>query len=84
MGELPATRPHFPWLHEQPVGPEGLIVGLVGDMVWAIDPSDHSARVLAQHDSIAAAFGFTVTDDGVLYYGSRTHVWRCRLFPEGG
>jgi len=84
VGELPGARSHFPSLHEQPVGPEGLIIGLVDDAVWAIDPSDHSARVLARHESIAGAQGFTVTDDGVLYYGSDTQLWRCRLIPEGG
>ncbi len=82
IGELPGARPHFPSLHEQPVGPEGLIIGLVDDAVWAIDPADHSARVLARHASIASAHGFTVTADGVLYYGSEAHLWRCRLFPE--
>jgi hypothetical protein len=61
------------------VGPDGLIVGVVDDAVWAIDPADHSSRVLARHDSIAGAHGFMVTEDGVLYYGSHTHVWRCDL-----
>jgi len=82
VGELPGARSHFPSLHERPVGPEGLIIGLVDDAVWAIDPADHSARVLARHESIAAAQGFTITDDGVLYYGSDTQLWRCRLLPE--
>ncbi|MGD9495472.1 MAG: hypothetical protein AB7Y46_04080 [Armatimonadota bacterium] len=82
IGERPGRSPHFPSLHEQPVGPEGLIVGLIDDAVWAIDPADRSARVLARHDSIADAHGFMVTEDGVLYYGSEAQLWRCRLFPE--
>jgi len=81
VGELPGARAHFPSLHEQPVGPEGLIIGLVDDAVWAIDPADHSARVLARHESIAHAQGFMVTEDGVLYYGSQAHLWRCWLVP---
>ncbi len=82
VGQVPGERSHFPSLHERPVGPEGLIIGLVDDAIWAIDPADHSARVLARHDSIAHAHGFMVTDEGVLYYGSQAHLWRCRLFPE--
>jgi len=82
VGELPGGYGRFPWLHDRPVGPEGLIIGLVDDAVWAIDPADHSTRVLARHESISSAHGFMVTEDGVLYYGSGTHVWRCRLLPE--
>lgn len=79
VGELPVWRTHFPHLHETPVGPDGLIIALSGDAIVAIDPADHSARILARHDSIAGAQGFTITEDGVLYYGSDTALWRVDL-----
>jgi len=82
VGELPGARSHFPSLHEQPVGPDGLIVGLADDAVFVIDPADHSARVLARDHSIAGSQGLTVGSDGYLYYGSGPELWRVRLFGE--
>lgn len=82
VGKLPGQRLHFPALHKQPVGPEGLIVGFVDDAIFAIAPADHSVRVLARHDSVAGAQGLTVSSDGYLYYGSDTELWRVRLFGE--
>lgn len=86
VGELPGiwTDLRFPFLHEEPVGPEGLLVGLLGDAVFAISPEDHSLRVLGRHPSIAAAHGFMVTADGTLYYGSGGELWRARLLPPEG
>ncbi len=77
--ELPAQRLAFPWLHDRPIGPDGLIVGLAGDAVYAIDPADHSVDVLGRHESITNSHGFFVTEDGVLYYGSGAELWRCDL-----
>ncbi len=82
VGELPGNRSHFPSLHEAPVGADGLMVGLVDDAIFAIDPADHSASVLARHPSIATAHGFTVTAEGALYYGSDGVLWRCDLLPD--
>lgn len=79
--ELPGQRLAFPTLHNRPVGPDGLIIGLADDAVYAIDPADHSVNVLARHESIANAHGFFVTEDGVLYYGSGAELWRCNLLP---
>lgn len=83
VGKLPGARMHFPSLHEQQVGPDGLIVGLLDDAVFAIDPADHSVRVLARDPSIAGSQGLTVSGDGYLYYGSGPELWRVRLFGEG-
>ncbi len=74
--ELPVERIRFPYLNDEPVGERGLIVGLGDDVVFAIDPTDQSFQVLAQHASIAKAHGFKVTADGVLYYGSGEQLWR--------
>ncbi|MFW5868078.1 MAG: hypothetical protein ACOCX2_09695, partial [Armatimonadota bacterium] len=76
-GDLPGGRVHFPGLHDNPVN--GVIYGLADDMVFAIDPADHSVSVVAEHESLARAHGFMVTDDGVLYYGSGPWLWRCDL-----
>ena len=76
---LPVKAVHFPELHDQPVGPRGLLVGLGDDGVFTIDPADNRASVLARHESIRRAHGFCVTDDGMLYYGSGATLMRCKL-----
>jgi hypothetical protein len=64
-----------------PVGARGLICGLGDDTVFAIDPADHSARIIARHKTLEKAFGYFITAEGVLYYGSESHLMRCRLAP---
>jgi len=76
-GDLPGGRVHFPGLNDTPVNE--LIYGLADDKVFAIDPADHSVSVVAEHESLARAHGFMVTDEGVLYYGSGPWLWRCDL-----
>ena len=73
-----------PHLNREPVGPEGLIIGLGDDAVYCIDPSDNSTRILCRHPSIGSpgkrgTHGFFVTPDGVLYYGSEATLMRCTL-----
>ncbi|MFP3902614.1 MAG: hypothetical protein ACLFWB_00095 [Armatimonadota bacterium] len=81
VGELPTNRQRFPYLHDEPVGKDGLIIGITADQVYAIDPSDHSCETIAQDDSLAGwVHGFYVTKDGVLYFGAGADLWRCRLF----
>jgi len=82
VGDLPGSRVHFPGLNDAPVGPRGLIYGLVDDAVVAIDPADHSVSVVAEHESIGRAHGFFVTEAGVLYYGSGSELWRCDLSAD--
>ena len=74
-----AKGSRFPGLSDEPVGPEGLIYGLANDAVYAIDPADHTASVIARHKSIEQAHGFLVTQDGILYYGSGPALMRCKL-----
>ncbi|MFW5868556.1 MAG: hypothetical protein ACOCX2_12105, partial [Armatimonadota bacterium] len=81
VGETGFDRVRFPQLHDAPVGPEGLLIGLADDAVFAIDPADHSVRILARHPSITDAHGFMVSGDGVLYYGSDAELWSCDLLP---
>ena len=76
---LPVKTLHFPQLHDEPVGPAGLIIGLGDDAVFAIDPANHGVRVLARHESLRRAHGFLVTDDGALYYGSGATLMRVKL-----
>ena len=79
MGELPVTRLHFPYLNDHSVGPNGLLMGLGDDAVYAIDPAARTVKILARHDSLKRAHGFLVTEDAWLYYGSASSLWRCRL-----
>jgi outer membrane protein assembly factor BamB len=78
-GPLPVKAMHFPDLADEPVGPGGLIYGLGDNAVFAINPVDRTARIVAQDPSLAKAFGFFVTPDEVLYYGSGAHLMHCRL-----
>jgi outer membrane protein assembly factor BamB len=78
-GALPVKSLHFPELSDEPAGPRGLIYGLGDDAVFAIDPADHSAKVVARDVSLKRAFGFCVTQDETLYYGCGSRLMRCRL-----
>lgn len=78
-GRLPVTSVRFPGLNDDSVGSRGLMVGLGDDAVFAIDPADNRAKVLARHQSLTRAHGFYITDDGVLYYGSGATLMRCKL-----
>ncbi|MFO7946169.1 MAG: hypothetical protein R6V19_05080, partial [Armatimonadota bacterium] len=81
IGDLPANRQRFPYLHDEPVGEDGLIIGITADRVYAIDPSDHSCETIAQDDSLAGGVhGFYVTGEGMLYFGAGAELWRCLLF----
>ena len=82
VGELPGGRSPLPYLHKSPVGKRGLIVGLIADAIFAIDPADHSVQVLGRHPSLATAQGYMVDSAGTLYYGSSGVLWRCNLGLE--
>lgn len=84
LGPLPVKNTHFPELAEAPAGPGGLIYGLGDDAVFALNPADHTAKIVGQDPSLAKSFGFFVTPDEVLYYGSGAHLMRCRLHPPEG
>lgn len=78
-GDLPVERIHFPGLTDGLVGPDGLVIGLGDDAVFAIDSVARTVAVLGRHQSLTAAHGFLVASDGSLYYGSGSSVWRCGL-----
>jgi len=70
--------PYVRWqgLADRPIGPDGLICGLAAGCVFAIDPSDHSVKAIARHESIHGHLGtLYATDDGVLYYGTDADLW---------
>jgi outer membrane protein assembly factor BamB len=75
---LPVSRVRHLAFDDHAAGPEGWIHGLGDDAVFAIDPDDHEARVLARHPSIESARGIAVADDGSVYYGSGPQLWRMR------
>ncbi|MBM4087097.1 MAG: hypothetical protein FJ272_20095 [Planctomycetes bacterium] len=78
-GDLPVKAIRWPGLSDEPVGPRGLIYGIGDDAVFALNPADDSAQIIARHESLTRAFGFYVTPDGVLYYGSGANLMRCRV-----
>ncbi len=81
-GSLPVKSLRFPYLSDKPVGVKGLVIGVGDDAVFAIDPGSREVRVLARHDSLKRTHGFLVTEDGWLYYGSGSSLWRSRLAAE--
>jgi hypothetical protein len=78
-GPLPVKSLHFPELADEPVGPRGLIYGLGDDAVFAIHPADHSVKVVARDAALKGAHGFCITRTGMLYFGSGSHLMRCKL-----
>lgn len=90
VGELPLPDKNLTvLLAPEPTGPEGLIVGLLRGRVFAIDPRDHSVRVLAEHPSILrdehvtehTTLAIWASPEGVLYYGAGPELWRVNLVP---
>lgn len=79
-GDLPVKTIRWPQLSDYPAGPKGLIYGLGDDAVFAIDPKDHKATIIARHPSIQNAFGFLMTPEGTLYYGVHGNLMSCKLF----
>ena len=77
-GKLPVKYARFPYLSDHPGGPGGLIYGIGDDAIFVIDPRDHSARVVARHESLKRCQGFYVTKAGVVYYGSGDTLMRAR------
>jgi outer membrane protein assembly factor BamB len=78
-GVLPVKGLHFPELADEPFGPRGLIYGLAEDTIFAIDPADHSAKVVVRDPALKQAYGFCIAHDGMLYFGSGSHLMRCKL-----
>lgn len=79
---LPVSRVRHLAFHDRGAGPHGRIHGLGDDAVFAIDPRDHGATVLARHPSIESARGIAVAEDGSVYYGSGPRLWRMRPLTE--
>jgi outer membrane protein assembly factor BamB len=78
-GKLPVKSVRFPELNDAPTGRRGLIYGMGDDAIFAIDPADHSARIVARDPVLAKAYGFYMTQEGVLYFGAQSHLMRCRV-----
>ncbi|MFA7006496.1 MAG: hypothetical protein WC429_20810, partial [Verrucomicrobiia bacterium] len=55
-GALPVKSLRFHELSDEPAGPRGLIYGVGDDAVFAIDPTDHSAKIVARDASLKRAF----------------------------
>jgi outer membrane protein assembly factor BamB len=79
-GRLPSASPGV-LLADKPVGPAGLIYGVSrGDgSIFAIDPADHSLKVLTKDPSLIKTHAISVTMDGVLYYTHGASLMRCKL-----
>ncbi|MEN6403733.1 MAG: hypothetical protein ABFD94_17450 [Armatimonadia bacterium] len=78
-GDLPVRGLSFPMLHDEPVGPRGLLIGVGDGAIVAIDPATNKAEILAKHPSLSGVHGFMVDSQNTLYYGSHTELWRVRL-----
>ncbi len=78
-GQLPVASTYFPQLADRPIGPDGLIYGMGGGAVFAINPADHSAEIVVRDEAIEGVHGFNVMADGTLYFGAEATLWRVRL-----
>ena len=83
-GVLPVSSVKPLGLAHDAVGSRGLIYGIGDDAIFAIDPQDHSARIVARHPSLAHSRGLFANADEILYYGSGAHLWRVILDPKDG
>jgi hypothetical protein len=81
-GVLPVSSVWYLGLAHEPVGSRGFIYGIGDDAIFAIDPNDHTARIVARHPSLAQGQGLFASTDEILYYGSDTHLWRAILNLE--
>ena len=79
FGDLPEGTLHFPRLCDGSLGPDGGIYTMIGDGIYRIDPGDHGISLIGRHRAITDAHGFHVSEDGAMYFGSGSELWRCRL-----
>jgi streptogramin lyase len=83
VGDVPFEgRFGYPALWDFPAGPDKLVYGIGGSSVFVIDPKNHAMRVLAKHPSLAATYGILAREDGSVYYGSGSNLWRMRSISE--
>jgi hypothetical protein len=78
-GELPVAPVRPLGFSHHAAGSRGLIYGAGEDAIFAIDPKDHGARIVARHPSLKQGRGFYVSRDETIYYGSGAHLWCARL-----
>ncbi len=87
-GSLPVTSVRWPGLADRPNPKDGMIYGLGNDAVFAIDPASETVKIIARHPSVrgvpgAMAGGMMVADDGSIYYGSGSKLYRMRKLQSG-
>lgn len=82
VAELPVKELRQFALTSATSGDDNRIYGLGDDALFAIDLITREAQVLARHHSIKAAHGISVAENGDVYYGSGTYLWRARAVPE--
>jgi len=78
-GTLPVSEVRHPGLFPRCMGPGNLIYGIGDDALFAIDPSDNSARIIARDASFKTGLGLFITDTGHVYYGSGYKLMRYKL-----
>jgi hypothetical protein len=69
--------PHLPYLCDTPLS-TGEVLGIAGDMLYAVDPQSGTVRVLVRHASLSHAHGMA-HHAGCLYYGAGPDLWRVTL-----
>ncbi len=75
-GTLPVSTVNHLGFMNQPAGPDRLIYGLGNNAVFAINPVDHSVKVIGRHASVIGSHGIHVTENGSVYYGSGSFLWK--------
>jgi outer membrane protein assembly factor BamB len=77
---LPEAK-RTPLLADAPVGEAGLIYGVNRDngAIFAINPADHSLKIIGQDKTLQNTHSISVTRSGVLYYTDGATLMRCKL-----
>ncbi len=79
-GQLPSASLGV-LLADEPVGDGGLIYGVNREdgSVFAINPADHSVKVLTKDESLVRTHAIYVSRDSYLYYTDGASLMRCKL-----
>ncbi len=79
-GALPDAK-RAPLLADEPIGDAGLIYGVNRDngAIFAINPADHSLKIIGQDKTLQGTHAISVTKAGVLYYTDGATLMRCKL-----
>jgi outer membrane protein assembly factor BamB len=77
-GDLPPTEGRVRLCRQ--TAPDGRVIGIAGDQLFAIDPVAHRLDVLGRHPSLTKIiYHVWLSPAGTLYYGAEGELWKAQL-----